>query len=380
MGEYVSGQIVRLTIIRLFVGIAALMALGVGCSSGLTEAEVTSLIREQVQVIEGPQGERGQSGEVGAQGPMGLPGEKGDVGPQGERGLPGAVGQRGPQGIQGEQGTPGQTGPTGPRGQRGERGEAGPQGDRGPQGAVGPPGPPGKGLEISLAEFVKQDLDVNKVQAELDITSGGVVHVRALMSESGGTALYQVGTGFIFHIEGGWAYVLTASHVVDGKPLEFQVYRGTGGQHQTAELVYESNSSRIDVASLKFNCSGCKALAFSNETMRSRTSQYSDYFGIAPGQAVFSVTWGDLETGVEIFEGETLESTIFSLPDEIYHDTYLIPGDSGSPLLNEDGYVVGINFGVQDDGRSAALYLVDEEANRLVHNTIRRAREDTRGR
>ena len=365
---------------KLFVGVAALMALGVGCSSGLTEAEVTTLIREQVQVIEGPQGEKGETGAEGAQGPMGPPGEKGDVGPQGERGLPGADGQRGPQGIQGEQGIPGQTGQTGLRGQRGERGEAGPQGERGPQGAVGPAGPPGKGLEISLAEFVQQDLDFNKVQAELDITSDGVVHVRALMSESGGIGSFQTGTGFIFHIEGGWAYVLTASHVVDGKPLEFQVYRDTGGQHQAAELVYESDSFRIDVASLKFKCSDCKALAFSNETMRSRISTYSDYFGIGSGQAVFSVTWGDLETGVEIFEGETLKSTILSLPDEIYHDTYLIPGDSGSPLLNADGYVVGINFGVQDDGRSAALYLIDEGANRLVHNTMRRAREDTRGR
>ena len=331
---------------------------GVACSGGLTEPDVVSLIQEHsVEGLVGPQGPAGVQGTQGVQGPQGVQGERGVVGPKGVQGDTGHQGEQGKQGSRGSQGVSGQ---------------------RGPKGEQGRVGPPGMGLEISLAEFVRQDLDVSKVQENLDITSDGMVHVQAILKIENGVMSGNKGTGFIFHIEGGWAYVLTAAHIVDDDPIEFRVFRDANRKYP-AEMVYRSDSRSIDIASLKFECSDCKALAISNKTLLSHACSDDSCYKILPGQDVVSVSWGDLDKGVEIVSGTTAENCCFSdLPAKVYHDTYLIKGDSGSPLLNPDGYVVGINFGVDDAGRSHALYLVDEDANRLVHNTLRRAREDRR--
>lgn len=105
--------------------------------------KVKAAIREEIQIVEGPQGDtgpRGPIGEQGPRGPMGPIGEsglKGERGPQGERGETGPTGDRGeigPQGIQGEQG---------PKGEKGDRGPAGVQGAVGPAGGMGPAGAKG---------------------------------------------------------------------------------------------------------------------------------------------------------------------------------------------------------------------------------------------
>ena len=65
------------------------------------------------------QGPKGDKGDTGAQGPKGDKGDTGETGPQGE------------QGIQGEQGPKGDKGDTGPQGEQGIQGEKGDKGDDG---------------------------------------------------------------------------------------------------------------------------------------------------------------------------------------------------------------------------------------------------------
>jgi hypothetical protein len=79
----------------------------------------------------GPQGEKGDQGEVGPTG------EKGDKGDQGEVGPTGPQGEMGPTGEKGDKGDQGEVGPTGPQG---EIGPTGPQGEKGDQGATGATG------------------------------------------------------------------------------------------------------------------------------------------------------------------------------------------------------------------------------------------------
>lgn len=59
----------------------------------------------------GPEGPKGDKGDVG---PQGEKGDKGDIGPQGERGETGLQGEQGIHGIQGEKGD------VGPQGEQGE--------------------------------------------------------------------------------------------------------------------------------------------------------------------------------------------------------------------------------------------------------------------
>ena len=75
--------------------------------------------------IQGPQGLKGDTGEVGPIGPQGPKGDTGERGPQGEVGPTGATGPQGIKGDTGPQGPQGIQGPQGPQGIQGEKGNDG---------------------------------------------------------------------------------------------------------------------------------------------------------------------------------------------------------------------------------------------------------------
>lgn len=109
---------------------------------------------------QGPQGEAGPQGPRGVPGPQGPEGERGPAGPpgamafeeltpeqiellrgpKGPKGDTGATGPQGPKGDTGAQGPKGDTGETGPQGPQGEQGERGIQGEAGPRGEKGETG------------------------------------------------------------------------------------------------------------------------------------------------------------------------------------------------------------------------------------------------
>ena len=96
-------------------------------------------LREQVENIKLIPGPIGPKGDKGPQGDKGVKGDRGERGEKGDKGDTGAAGESiaGPQGVPGEQGPIGETGPEGPKG---EKGDQGPKGDKG---AVGPKGDKG---------------------------------------------------------------------------------------------------------------------------------------------------------------------------------------------------------------------------------------------
>ena len=308
-------------------------------------------------------------GELGPQGPKG---DVGPLGPQGERGLAGPVG---PQGPMGEVGPPGATGAQGVRGFRGPQGTQGPQGEPGIQ---GPPGPPGRGIEISLADFLKQDLDLDRVHEELEITTGDVVHVRAEFTRS-----LQGGTGFVFHVEGQLAYVITARHILYKERNIGESFSVCLTAHRclNAELVYFpgrdndgslSDRGGTDLASLRFHCDDCKSLSI-NSSQEVLDSPRGSYWVYPARQRVVAITYRSLEEGVRVLQGETIRSVLGSelANSTIQHDIYLRSGASGSPLLNEAGYVIGMNLGFSDSGKANARYL--DQTDTLRRNILRRA-------
>lgn len=162
----------------------------------------TECRKEEIAIAWNIQGPKGEKGDTGVQGPPGPQGLKGDTGPQGTPGVQGAKGEKGDSGVQGQQGTPGLTGDkgdTGSPGTKGDKGDAGatgasgpagPAGPQGIQGEVGPQGPkgdkgeegaPGKGggfngmkefVEPGTYEFVVPQ-DVTHVMLEMWGAGGG---------------------------------------------------------------------------------------------------------------------------------------------------------------------------------------------------------------
>ena len=91
----------------------------------------------------GPQGLKGDQGEVGAKGDQGEVGAKGDQGEIGAKGDQGEVGAKGDQGEVGAKGDQGEVGAKGDQGDKGDQGEVGAKGDQGEVGAKGDQGDQG---------------------------------------------------------------------------------------------------------------------------------------------------------------------------------------------------------------------------------------------
>ena len=91
----------------------------------------------------GPQGPKGDTGDIGPQGPKGDIGAAGPQGPKGDTGATGPQGPKGDTGAMGPQGPKGDIGATGPQGPKGNTGATGLQGPKGDTGATGPQGPAG---------------------------------------------------------------------------------------------------------------------------------------------------------------------------------------------------------------------------------------------
>ncbi|XP_062354503.1 macrophage receptor MARCO [Cinclus cinclus] len=102
-----------------------------------------------ITLLAGPPGRKGDPGLPGLQGPPGTKGDQGIAGvhgPKGEKGSKGASGPAGPSGVPGVRGEKGEIGLAGPQGQKGDmgkKGDPGPQGPVGPKGVLGFPGMPG---------------------------------------------------------------------------------------------------------------------------------------------------------------------------------------------------------------------------------------------
>ncbi|XP_063255908.1 macrophage receptor MARCO [Prinia subflava] len=99
-----------------------------------------------ITLVAGPPGRKGDPGLPGSRGPPGTKGDQGEHGPQGEkgsRGTPGPAGPSGVPGVKGEKGDMGLAGPQGQKGDMGKKGDPGSPGPVGPQGQQGLPGPSG---------------------------------------------------------------------------------------------------------------------------------------------------------------------------------------------------------------------------------------------
>ncbi|WP_353279478.1 collagen-like protein [Wolbachia endosymbiont (group B) of Xanthorhoe designata] len=88
----------------------------------------------------GPEGSKGDTGSKGDKGEPGAPGSKGDIGLPGPQGIQGPPGLRGNKGDQGSPGIQGQKGDIGPKGVDGTMGIKGDMGEKGEIGIKGKPG------------------------------------------------------------------------------------------------------------------------------------------------------------------------------------------------------------------------------------------------
>ncbi len=138
------------------------------------------------------------------------------------------------------------------------------------------------------------------------------------------------GSGFIISTDG---FVVTNNHVIE-HAREIRVSLADG-RTVTAEL--KGTDPSTDIAVLKIDVTGLKALSF------------ADSEALQPGQIAIAIgnplgLQHTVTAGVVSALGRTLRASNGRLIDDIIQtDASLNPGNSGGPLVNSLGQVIGVN-------------------------------------
>jgi len=149
----------------------------------------------------------------------------------------------------------------------------------------------------------------------------------------------NIGTGFVVDPNG---IIVTNQHVVSDTTAKYKVITSDGAEYETVEILRDDGN---DVALLKVDAKNLKALKLGN----------SD--NLAVGQTVIAIGTplgeyaGSVTTGVISGLGRsvTASSGWFGSTTKVYEnviqtDAAVNPGNSGGPLINTQGEVIGINF------------------------------------
>lgn len=210
----------------------------------------------------------------------------------------------------------------------------------------------------------------NTVSAVADSSASSVVHIivqKEIVNRQ--TKQKQVvpgsGTGFIISSDG---YIVTNNHVVeDAKTIRVTL---SNGNEVTAQL--RGTDPSTDIAVLKIHEYGLKSLQFA-DSKQLKPGQIAIAIGNPMGLQ-FTVT-----AGVVSALGRSLRASNGRLIDDVIQtDAALNPGNSGGPLLNSAGQVIGVNTAIINGGQGLCFAVSSNLAAHvtgklIIEGKVRRA-------
>jgi S1-C subfamily serine protease len=168
-----------------------------------------------------------------------------------------------------------------------------------------------------------------------------------------------VGSGLIVTSNG---YILTNRHVVEGaQALEVQLYNG---RTYPATIVKQLTDN--DLALIKIDATGLKAATIGNSD-QIEVGETALAIGSPLGTYTETVTRGIVSaTGRDITVRDDQTGDPKTLHDLIQTDAAVNEGNSGGPLLDATGRVIGINTAVSASGQGLGFAIPINAAQSLV--------------
>lgn len=181
----------------------------------------------------------------------------------------------------------------------------------------------------------------------------------------GGTQAQEgAGTGIIISEDG---YVLTNKHVVSGSQ-EVTVVTSDGTTYSNVKVV--GTDPLNDLAFLKISDAKDLKAAVLGDSSSVRIGQKVVAIGNSLGEFQNTVTSGIISgTGRPIAaqEGNSVET----LTDLIQTDAAINHGNSGGPLTNLSGQVIGINTAIAEDAQSIGFAIPVNSAKGIIKNLLK---------
>jgi S1-C subfamily serine protease len=206
-----------------------------------------------------------------------------------------------------------------------------------------------------------QDAYSAAVSGAVARTSPAVAHIRVERAARRGAQREGSGSGFIITPDG---YVVTNSHVAGGaSALEVTL---PDGRLAAGELVGDDPDS--DLAVIKIGAPGL------------RYGRFADFAGVRVGQIAIAIgsPYGFQHTvtaGIVSALGRSMRGQTGRLLDNIIQtDAALNPGNSGGPLVDSAGDIIGVNTAMILPAQGICFAIAANTAERVVIALIREGR------
>lgn len=181
----------------------------------------------------------------------------------------------------------------------------------------------------------------------------------------------SAGTGFIVDSKG---IIVTNRHVVPDGSTSVSVTLDDGTVYENVEIIGRtSESSSLDIAFLKIKDLKGKTLtpAKLGDSSKVKVGDRVVAIGNALGQFQNSVTSGIISGyGRDVTAGDESGSTQENLTDLFQTDAAINQGNSGGPLTNINGEVIGINTAVAGSGQNIGFAIPINDLKGLIDSVL----------
>ncbi len=176
----------------------------------------------------------------------------------------------------------------------------------------------------------------------------------------------NIGSGFIISADG---LIITNKHVVADTQASYKVLTNDNKTYEVAKIYRDPLN---DLSILKINTTGLKALPL-GDSSTVKLGQLAIAVGTPLGEFKNTVTSGIISgLGRGINAGSPFEGYVEKLDNVIQTDAAISPGNSGGPLLNSKGQVVGVNVAVAAEGQNIGFALPVNVVKDLIANFNKR--------
>jgi S1-C subfamily serine protease len=187
--------------------------------------------------------------------------------------------------------------------------------------------------DITIAEAVAKKV----LSSVVGIEASGIIE--GGFYGSGGQEFTGVGTGMILDTNG---YILTNSHVVMDGVIDTIVVHLSHGEEVPGKLIW--NDAALDLAIVKIESAGLVPVELGdsdNVTIGSLAIAIGNPLGLEFSGSVTQGVVSGLDRTITVASG--LDGSPLTMQDLIQVDAAINSGNSGGPLLNSKGQVIGVN-------------------------------------